>query len=59
MPFERARTLFAIGQLHRRRREKRLAREALTEALLLAELKGSTVYADEARALLGELAAAG
>ena len=29
MPFERARTLLLVGQLRRRRREKRLAREAL------------------------------
>ena len=30
MPFERARTLFVLGQIRRRRKEKRLAREALT-----------------------------
>jgi DNA-binding CsgD family transcriptional regulator len=33
MPFERARTLLVLGELHRRRKEKRLAREALEEAL--------------------------
>jgi tetratricopeptide (TPR) repeat protein len=35
------------------------AREAIVEALRLAELKGSTVFVDEARALLAELAPAG
>jgi len=33
MPFERARTLLAKGEVHRRRKEKRLAIEALTGAL--------------------------
>lgn len=32
-PFERARSLLVLGQLRRRRREKRLAREALVQAL--------------------------
>ncbi len=33
MPFERARTILALGQVHRRRKEKRLADERLREAL--------------------------
>jgi DNA-binding CsgD family transcriptional regulator len=33
LPFERGRTLLVLGQLHRRRKEKRLAMAALDEAL--------------------------
>jgi DNA-binding CsgD family transcriptional regulator len=41
MPFERGRTLLAKGRLHRRRREKRLADETLTDALALFESLGA------------------
>ena len=37
MPFERGRTLLLAGQLHRRRKEKRLADERLREALAIFE----------------------
>ena len=37
MPFERGRTMLAKGRLHRRRKEKRLADEALREALACFE----------------------
>jgi DNA-binding CsgD family transcriptional regulator len=50
MPLERARTLLAIGQLHRRRKEKRLADERLREALGIFETLGTRLWADRARA---------
>ncbi|MGA8246593.1 MAG: LuxR C-terminal-related transcriptional regulator, partial [Nocardioides sp.] len=53
MPFERARTLLLMGRLRRRRREKRLAREALDEALVTFEDLQAPVWAERAR---GELA---
>jgi DNA-binding CsgD family transcriptional regulator len=49
MPFERARTLLAKGQLHRRRKEKRLADETLRAALDGFESLGATVWAERAR----------
>ena len=55
MPFERARTLFVMGQLHRRRREKRLARHAMTEALATFERLETPVWAERARAELARI----
>jgi DNA-binding CsgD family transcriptional regulator len=55
MPFERARTIFAVGQIRRRRREKRLAREALTEALTTFENLQAPVWADRARTELARI----
>jgi DNA-binding NarL/FixJ family response regulator len=55
MPFERARTLLAKGQLHRRRKEKRLADETLHAALAIFEDLGATVWADRARQELGRV----
>lgn len=55
MPFERARTLLAIGQVHRRRKEKRLADERLREALGIFEDLGSPPWADRARAELARI----
>ena len=55
MPFERARTLLLVGQLRRRRREKRLAREALDEALETFEDLRTPVWADRARSELARL----
>jgi DNA-binding NarL/FixJ family response regulator len=49
MPFERSRTLLLLGRLRRRRREKRLAREALGEALATFEGLGTPVWAARAR----------
>ena len=51
--FERARSLLAKGQIHRRRREKRLAREVLNQALESFQELGTPLWADRAR---GELA---
>jgi DNA-binding CsgD family transcriptional regulator len=55
MPFERARTLLAKGQLHRRRKEKRLADETLHAALAVFEDLGATVWAERARQELGRV----
>jgi DNA-binding CsgD family transcriptional regulator len=53
MPFERGRTLLALGQVLRRRNERRAARAALEEALATFEQLGVQPWADRAR---GELA---
>ncbi len=55
MPFERARSAFVLGQLRRRRREKGLARRALTEALRAFEDLGTPVWAERARAELARI----
>lgn len=51
-PFELARTLLVKGQVHRRRKEKLLARDTLTRALEIFEKLGSPIWADRARAEL-------
>lgn len=56
MPFERARTLLALGVVRRRRKERRLARLAFEEAVGLFEALGTPLWAARARA---ELARAG
>ncbi len=55
MPFERARTLLALGQVHRRRKEKRLADERLREALRIFEALGAPLWADRATAELARV----
>jgi DNA-binding CsgD family transcriptional regulator len=55
MPFERARTLLAKGRLHRRRKEKRLADEALHEALAVFDGLGARIWTDTARAELARV----
>jgi DNA-binding CsgD family transcriptional regulator len=55
MPFERARTLLVMGQVHRRRKEKRLADEALRGALAVFEELGAPLWAARARAELGRI----
>jgi DNA-binding CsgD family transcriptional regulator len=52
MPFERARTLLAAGQIYRRRREKSLARKALTEALEAFTGLETPIWAERTRAEL-------
>jgi DNA-binding CsgD family transcriptional regulator len=49
-PFERARTLLAIGAVRRRGREKRAAREALMEALEVFDRLDARLWAGQARA---------
>jgi len=51
-PFERARTLFAIGQLERRAKQKRAARESLEAALVIFEELGARLWAEKTRAEL-------
>jgi DNA-binding CsgD family transcriptional regulator len=55
MPFERARTLLAKGRLHRRRKEKRLADEALHEALGAFDGLGARIWAGTARTELARV----
>jgi DNA-binding CsgD family transcriptional regulator len=49
MPLELARTLLVLGQVRRRRREKRAAAETLERALGLFEQIGARLWADTAR----------
>ncbi|HEX5590327.1 MAG TPA: AAA family ATPase [Candidatus Limnocylindrales bacterium] len=49
IPFDRARTLLAIGQVRRRRRERRAAREALEAAEAIFERLGAPIWAARAR----------
>jgi len=55
MPFELARTLLVQGQVRRRRREKRAARESLEQALALFEELGAPLWAEQTRAELDRL----
>jgi DNA-binding CsgD family transcriptional regulator len=52
MPFELARTLLARGQLRRRAKQKRAARESLQEALQIFQRLGAPLWAERARAEL-------
>jgi DNA-binding CsgD family transcriptional regulator len=49
MPFERARTLLAQGQVLRRSKQRRRAREALEEAIAIFEQIGAEPWAQRAR----------
>jgi DNA-binding CsgD family transcriptional regulator len=51
-PFERARTLLALGSVRRRARQRRRARAALGEALALFDALGATLWAAKAKAEL-------
>jgi DNA-binding CsgD family transcriptional regulator len=55
MPFERARTVFALGQIRRRRKEKGLARAALQDALTAFEELDARVWAERTRAELARI----
>jgi ATP/maltotriose-dependent transcriptional regulator MalT len=55
IPFERARTLFTLGRLRRRQKQKRAAREALTEALALFGSLGAELWAERAAGELGRV----
>jgi DNA-binding CsgD family transcriptional regulator len=48
-PFERARTLLALGSVRRRAKEKRAAREALEEATATFDRLGARLWAERAR----------
>jgi len=49
LSFERARTLMVLGEVRRRRKQKRLAREALDEAINAFDSLGAAPWADQAR----------
>jgi DNA-binding CsgD family transcriptional regulator len=49
MPFERARTLHALGRVRRRLKQKRSAHEALEAALVRFEELGATLWAERTR----------
>jgi DNA-binding CsgD family transcriptional regulator len=55
MPFEHAKAEFVLGQVHRRRKEKRLARIALTRALTMFEDLAAPVWAERARTELARI----
>jgi DNA-binding CsgD family transcriptional regulator len=52
VPFERARTLLALGRIHRRAKRKRLASETLEQALMLFEQVRSELWAARTQAEL-------
>ncbi|WP_241524264.1 helix-turn-helix transcriptional regulator [Mycobacterium paraense] len=52
MPFERARTLLLLGQLHRRQRRRDAAAATLREAAQTFQRLGATVWAERAEAEL-------
>jgi len=54
-PLDKGRTLLVKGQLHRRAKEKLLARDALTQALLIFDQVGSRHWAARARDELGRV----
>lgn len=49
MPFERARTQLLLGQLHRRRRQYKLAANTLGDALAAFEQLGAPIWAERTR----------
>jgi DNA-binding CsgD family transcriptional regulator/DNA polymerase III delta prime subunit len=49
IPFERARTLLALGQVQRRAKQKRRARESLERALRGFEALGAALWVEKAR----------
>jgi DNA-binding CsgD family transcriptional regulator len=54
-PFELARTLLVLGVVHRRARQRRQARETLTEAERMFEQLGARLWAEQARAELARI----
>jgi len=55
VPFERARTLLVLGQVERRARRKRAARESLAAALAVFEQLGAPLWVKRARAELARI----
>jgi DNA-binding CsgD family transcriptional regulator len=54
-PFERGRTLLALGQVQRRLKRRRVARESLEAALAIFEELGTPLWAEKARAGLARV----
>jgi DNA-binding NarL/FixJ family response regulator len=55
IPYERARTLLALGQIRRRRRRRRAARESLEEARGIFQDLGASLWAERCDSELGRL----
>jgi ATP/maltotriose-dependent transcriptional regulator MalT len=55
LPFERARTLLALGSAERRAQHKRLARETLEQALAAFEQLGAPLWVEKTRSELGRI----
>jgi DNA-binding NarL/FixJ family response regulator len=55
LPFERARTLLALGSAERRAQHRRVARETLEQALESFERLGAPLWAAKARSELGRI----
>jgi DNA-binding CsgD family transcriptional regulator len=49
LPLERARTLLALGEVQRRAKQRRIARETLQQALEIFEQLGARLWVDRAR----------
>lgn len=56
MPFERARTLLALGAARRRAKQRRSARESLQAALTIFQELGASLWIDRAQAELSRIA---
>ena len=54
-PFDLARTMLAKGQVQRRQKSKRPARETLNQALAIFDRLGAPLWAEKARAELGRI----
>jgi DNA-binding CsgD family transcriptional regulator len=54
-PFERGRTMLVMGDVHRRRRQKRAAHDALEEALTIFERLPAPLWAERARGAMDRL----
>jgi DNA-binding CsgD family transcriptional regulator len=54
-PFERGRTLLALGSVHRRAKQKRAAREALEQALAVFDELGAPLWAAKGRKELARI----
>ncbi len=54
-PFERGRTLLALGRVQRRAKQRRAARETLGSALAIFDELGSPLWAEQARAELARI----
>ncbi len=55
LPFDRARCLLVAGMVHRRGKQKRAARQALTSAVAEFTALGASAFADRARAELARI----
>jgi DNA-binding CsgD family transcriptional regulator len=55
LPFERARTLFVLGQLRRRANSRRAAKESLIQALAIFDELGTPIWATKVRIAITRL----